>query len=242
MTAISAQISVVKERQLLTNIDVQCELGQCLAILGENGSGKSLLLRSLGLVEEGAQGFVEVLDQRFDLDGTPPTEAPWPDLSIVLQSLALWPHLTAEQNIRLPWAHRQAARRLDEGELEELIGQLELRPLLGQHPTKMSGGQRQRVAIARALAVKPKVLLLDEPTSALDARRAMTVLQILLKAKAQGVSLIVVTHSLGFASKLADRYLFLHNGAAGEAGPWRDLPRTENAELKAYLELNSVSP
>jgi len=239
MKSIAANLSVVKQRRLLSDVSLCCEPGECIAVIGENGAGKSLLLRSLALIEDGAHGFVEFFGKRFDLSGEPASEGPWPDLSIVLQSLALWPHLSAHENLLLPWRSRDIEKRLGDADLENLIDQFDLRQLLGQVPSSLSGGQRQRVALARTLALQPKVLLLDEPTSALDARQTENVLTALSLAKTQGMSLVVVSHSLGFAGKIADRFLFLNEGQAQAEGAWDELDGHSNVSLQKYLEFNA---
>lgn len=234
------RLSVVKgERPVLREIEFNCDGGQCVAILGENGAGKSVLLRSLALVENGAFGEVTVLGESYRLDGHAPAAGPWPDLSIVLQSIALWPHLTAEENIRLPWARRDAAARLSDDALMNMLRRLELLDLLVRYPSELSGGQRQRIAIARLFAVKPQVILLDEPSAAMDARQSLLLLALLEEQKRAGVSIIFATHNLGFADKLADEYVFVHEGEAIDGGYWGSLLGSSSSEVQSYLRLNA---
>ncbi len=241
MSALSAKLSVSKgDVRILTDAQLVCEAGECVAILGENGVGKSVLLRSLALIEAGAQGSVDVLGRSFALNGQPLKHGPWPDLTLVLQGLALWPHLTARDNIMLAWSDREPTERLPPDSLDNLFSKLEIQELLGRTPTQMSGGQRQRVALARAIALKPRVLLLDEPSSALDARRSLDLAEVLQDLKASGVAIVVVTHNLGFAAKVADKFVFIDRGHTVESGLWQKLAKAEDVALLRYLQLNAV--
>lgn len=225
---------------VLAEASIECAPGECIVILGENGAGKSVFLRSLALSEPGAHGLVEVLGQPFELAGEPLEEGPWPDLTIVLQSLALWPHLNTQENILMPWRRRHVSKRLDDDQLKGLFDALDISSLIERLPAELSGGQRQRVAIARALALRPAVLLLDEPSSALDARHSAVLIDRLLALKGQGSALICVTHNLGFAAKIADRYLFLDRGRPVDAGPWGNLSQSPSPVIQTYLELNTL--
>lgn len=241
MSALTATLSVSKgDFHILSDAQLACEAGQCLAILGENGVGKSVLLRSLALIEAGAHGTVEILGESFELAGQPLSEGPWPDLTLVLQGLALWPHLTAKENITLAWSDRDPAQRLSPDSLDKLFSKLEIQELLDRTPSQLSGGQRQRVALARAFALRPKILLLDEPSSALDARRSLDLAEILQELKASGVAIIMVTHNLGFADKVADRFVFIDRGRTVESGLWQQLAKAEDVALLRYLRLNAV--
>jgi ABC-type polar amino acid transport system ATPase subunit len=242
MTMLSANLSAVKGGQpILTDVQIDCAGGECVTILGENGAGKSVLLRALALIEDGVQGSVTVLGTQYILDGADLPEGPWPDLSIVFQSLALWPHLSGGENILLPWRSRGPSRRFSEGALATLFQALEIEHLIDRLPSQMSGGQRQRVALARAIALRPKILLLDEPSAALDARRSLALLSLLHDLKADGTALVMVTHSLGFAAQIADNYAFLHDGGIQAEGPWSSIGATKSEPLQAYLKLNAVS-
>lgn len=241
MNALSATLSVSKgDVSILTDAQIACGAGECLAILGENGAGKSVLLRSLALIEVGALGSVEVFGKSFKLMGHPLRNGPWPDLTLVLQGLALWPHLTARQNILLAWSFRDPAERLSADSLDKLFSKLEIQELLGRTPSQMSGGQRQRVALARAFALRPRILLLDEPSSALDARRSLDLAEVLQDLKTSGVAIIMATHNLGFADKVADKFVFIDRGLTVESGLWQKLAKAEDIALLRYLRLNAV--
>lgn len=241
MSALAAKLQITKgDVCILEAAELKCEKGECTVILGENGVGKSVLLRSLALIEAGAYGTVDVLGKTFELTGTPLKEGPWPDLTLVLQGLALWPHLTARENILLAWSERDSSKRVSEGALEELFRKLEIQELLNRYPNQMSGGQRQRVALARAFALKPDVLLLDEPSSALDARRSLDLAAILNELKVSGVAIVMVTHNLGFADKVADKFTFIDRRKTVESGDWRKLSKAEDPALQSYLRLNSI--
>lgn len=242
MTLLSARLSAAKGGQpILTDVQITCASGQCVAILGENGAGKSVLLRALALVEQGAQGHVTAFGTQYNLDGESLPHGPWPDLSIVFQSLALWPHLSGGKNILLPWRSRDPERRLSDEALAALLQVLEIEHLVERLPSQMSGGQRQRVALARAMALQPKILLLDEPSASLDARRSLALLSLLQTLKAQGTAIVMVTHSFGFAAQIADQFVFLHDGCIQAEGPWSSIADTKSAPLQAYLKLNAVS-
>jgi ABC-type polar amino acid transport system ATPase subunit len=241
MITLNAHLSVSKgNATILKDAQIECGAGECLTILGENGAGKSVLLRSLALIETGAIGTVEVLGQSFELAGRPLQAGPWPDLTLVLQGLALWPHLTARQNILLAWRERKSNERVTEAALEGIFSKLEIEELLDRKPNQMSGGQRQRVALARAFALQPRVLLLDEPSSALDARRSLNLAEVLQDLKASGVTIVMVTHNLGFADKVADRFAFVDGGRIVERGSWAMLSNARDESLKEYLRLNAV--
>jgi ABC-type polar amino acid transport system ATPase subunit len=121
-----------------------------------------------------------------------------------------------------------------------MFSKLEIVELLDRKPTQMSGGQRQRVALARAFALQPRVLLLDEPSSALDARRSLNLAEVLQELKASGVTIVMVTHNLGFADKVADRFAFVGGGRIVEKGAWATLSHARDEALKEYLKLNAV--
>lgn len=234
-------ISVSKSGALLLEpASFELEEGQAVAVLGPNGAGKSLLLRASALVEEGAGGQVTLDDETWSLplDGRP---GPWPDLTILFQSLVLWPHLTALDNILVPLRAR-GAKGVNAQELSRISEWLDVTPLATKRPSALSGGQRQRVALVRALALQPRVLLLDEPTSALDLHHANQLLSLLVERKRQGVSMVLATHSMGFAAALADRILFLTAGRTVWSGTWDAFKTSSEPAVVDYLRMTGLVP
>jgi ABC-type polar amino acid transport system ATPase subunit len=225
---------------LLAEASLACAPGQCVAVIGDNGSGKTTLLRALAGFEPGASGSLTFKDRLVDLAEGEPEPVLWPDLTIVLQGLALWPNLTARENILMPWRQRDPAARLSESDLNVLIEAFDLASLLTRRPAAISGGQRQRVALARAFALNPRCLLLDEPSSALDARHTAGLVAHIQMAKARGTGIVCVTHNLGLAAKIADTFCFMADGRTLVSGAWSDVTRTGVGALDAFLDLHSL--
>lgn len=202
--------------------DVSCSIasGERLVVIGPSGSGKSTLIRCLnGLVKPDAGKI------RFDGDTIELTsEAHWRRLrqrvGMVFQDYTLFPHLTAIENIGLAPV-RAGLMSKSEAELEahRLLARVQLAEKATSYPAFLSGGQQQRVAIARALAMRPQVLLFDEPTSALDPEMIKEVLDLMVSLARDGMTMVVVTHEMGFARAVADRVLFMEAGRIVEAGP-----------------------
>ena len=205
--------------QVLKGVDLQIEKGQVVVIIGPSGSGKSTLLRCLNYLETPTAGTVTV-------DGVP-LDDPATDLNrvrqrvgMVFQQFNLFPHLTALQNITL--APRKVLR-MQPPEAEalgmELLAKVGLADKRDQFPDQISGGQKQRVAIARALAMKPKLMLFDEPTSALDPEMIGEVLAVMKQLALDGMTMVVVSHEMGFAREVADRVMLLSDGLFVEDAP-----------------------
>jgi ABC-type sulfate/molybdate transport systems ATPase subunit len=234
----ASNITVTKAGQrIIDDVTLSTPPSAAIALLGENGSGKSTLLRSIALTEPDAHGTVAWGDVVWDANQSPYIPSPWPDITIVFQSLTLWPHLTARENVLLPWRAR-GADAVPHGALARLFDLFHLDALLDSYPLEMSGGQRQRLALVRALAVAPKVLLLDEPSSALDANYSKLLIAVLTELKHAGTTVIFSTHSLGFAERLADRYAFLDQGRVIEAGNWSSIYDSRHPIVTAYLDIN----
>jgi ABC-type polar amino acid transport system ATPase subunit len=202
--------------------DVSCSIasGERLVVIGPSGSGKSTLIRCLnGLVKPDA-GEIRFDGDRVELS----SEAHWRRLrqrvGMVFQDYTLFPHLTALENITLAPV-RAGLMSKPEAELEarRLLERVQLAEKATSYPTFLSGGQQQRVAIARALAMRPQVLLFDEPTSALDPEMIKEVLDLMVSLARDGMTMVVVTHEMGFARAVADRVLFMEEGRIIEAGP-----------------------
>ena len=202
--------------------DVSCAIstGERLVVIGPSGSGKSTLIRCLnGLVKPDA-GEIRFDGQRIELT----SQAHWRRLrqrvGMVFQDYTLFPHLTAIENITLaPVRAGLLPKPQAELEARRLLERVQLAEKAASYPAFLSGGQQQRVAIARALAMRPQVLLFDEPTSALDPEMIKEVLDLMVSLAQDGMTMVVVTHEMGFARAVADRVLFMETGRIVEAGP-----------------------
>jgi glutamate transport system ATP-binding protein len=218
--------------QVLHGIDLDVAAGEVVVIIGPSGSGKSTLCRCVNRLETITSGTITI-------DGVPlPAEgrelaALRADAGMVFQSFNLFAHLTALQNVTLaPVKVRRLPRRTAETRGRELLERVGLADKADAYPAQLSGGQQQRVAIARALAMDPKVLLFDEPTSALDPEMIQEVLDVLVELANEGMTMIVVTHEMGFARQAADRVVFMDAGRILETAPPADFfagARTERA-------------
>ena len=222
--------------KVLDGVSLSVAQGEIVAIIGRSGSGKSTLLRCINGLEPIQGGAIRV-------DGDLVT-APKADLrrlrqkvGIVFQSYNLFPHLTVERNITLaPTVVKRMAPGEAQAIAQAVLRQVGLEDKLQAYPDQLSGGQQQRVAIARSLAMQPKVMLFDEITSALDPELIGEVLRVLERLARQGMTMLVVTHEMGFARNVADRVVFMHAGRIWEEGPTRailDRPRTP--ELEQFL-------
>lgn len=221
---------------VLQNFSLSLDLHQVKVLIGASGSGKSTLLRCINLLEEIDDGQIilegeDISEYAVDADRIRST------IGTVFQSFNLFPHLTVLQNITLApqkvhgWTHAQA---LDEA--MQLLKRFGLEGKAHQYPDLLSGGQQQRVAILRAIITKPKLLLLDEVTSALDPVLIAEVLSLISELKSDGMTMLIATHEMGFARKVADELLFLHEGSLFESGSALNLlssPQTD--ELRAFL-------
>jgi len=203
----------------LDRVDLDVARGEVVVLIGPSGSGKSTLLRCVNALELADEGEVLLDGERVD-GGAPGIDRLRAEVGMVFQHFNLFPHLTALENValaprlvrRLPAA--EAARRALA--LLERVGVGDKRDV---HPDMLSGGQKQRVAIARALAMEPLVMLFDEPTSALDPEMVGEVLAVMKRLAAEGMTMIVASHEMGFAREVAHRVLFLEGGRIVEAGP-----------------------
>ncbi|BDW96465.1 arginine ABC transporter ATP-binding protein [Thalassospira tepidiphila] len=202
----------------LHGIDLEIAQGEVLCVVGPSGSGKSTLIRCINHLEPFEQG------SEITVDGIP--VRPGPDLDqvraevgMVFQSFNLFPHMTVLRNVMLaPIRVRKMSEADAEKRARDLLERVGISVQADKYPAQLSGGQQQRVAIARALAMEPRVLLFDEPTSALDPEMVGEVLDVMKKLAGTGVTMVVVTHEMGFARQVADRVLFMDGGAIIEAG------------------------
>ena len=227
---------------VLDGIDLAVAPGEVVALIGSSGSGKSTLLRCLNLLTLPTAGTVSVAgavlfeDGRQRLKGSA-LNALRARIGMVFQQFNLFPHMTALGNVM---EGPRTVLRLGEAEAraraDALLAQVGLADHATKLPAQLSGGQQQRVSIARALAMRPELMLFDEPTSALDPELVGEVLKVMIDLARGGMTMIVVTHELGFALEVADRVLFLDGGRLVAAGPPREvLLRPEHPRLKAFV-------
>jgi polar amino acid transport system ATP-binding protein len=233
--------------EVLRDVSLTVARSEVLCVIGPSGSGKSTLLRAIAFLEPYSEGriyiedtllgFVEqngklVPDRPRNIDRTRR------HLGMVFQQFNLWPHMTTLRNVSEALV---LVKRIARGAAEEtartMLAKVGLADKADTYPSRLSGGQQQRVAIARALAMEPQVLLFDEPTSSLDPELVGEVLQVMKQLAAEGMTMIVVTHEMGFAAEVADRVLFMDAGAIVEHGPADQLFRTPHSErLKQFLQ------
>jgi polar amino acid transport system ATP-binding protein len=228
--------------------------GEIVALIGPSGCGKSTLLRCLTWLDPPDDGFIEIAGRAFGRELTAggvvrrhsrhEIDALRPRIGLVFQQLNLWPHMTALENIVRPQiVVLKRSRHEAETRAQELLARLALSDRADSYPHALSGGQKQRIAIARALAVDPALMLFDEPTSALDPELVGEVLGVLRDLATSGMTMLVVTHEIGFAAEVADRIAFMDHGRIVESGPARELlasPR--EPRLRQFLDSVRANP
>jgi glutamate transport system ATP-binding protein len=204
---------------VLHDVDLAVERGEVVVVIGPSGSGKSTLCRCINRLEPIDSG-------RILIDGVPlPEEGKAlarlrADVGMVFQSFNLFAHKSVLDNVTLgPIRARKVPRKQAEAEARELLARVGIAEKAGSYPAELSGGQQQRAAIARALAMEPKVLLFDEPTSALDPEFIKEVLDVITELAAEGMTMVVVTHEMGFARSVARRVVFMDHGRIVEVAP-----------------------
>jgi general L-amino acid transport system ATP-binding protein len=204
---------------VLRGIDLTVQAGEVVVIFGASGSGKSTFIRTINRLEQHQQGdiFVDGIELTNDVRNIAAVRS---EIGMVFQSFNLFPHLTALQNVTLApvrvrkWSHDRA-----EQVAMELLTRVGIPEQAHKYPAQLSGGQQQRVAIARALAMQPKIMLFDEPTSALDPEMINEVLEVMRELAGTGITMICVTHEMGFARAVANRMVFFDAGQIVEEGP-----------------------
>jgi general L-amino acid transport system ATP-binding protein len=196
----------------LRDIDLAVLRGQRIVICGPSGSGKSTLIRCINRLEEHQQGVLKV-DGVEVSDDLKAIEAIRRKVGMVFQSFNLFPHLTVLENLTLApmWVGKIPKREADERAMQQLV-RVKIPEQAAKYPLQLSGGQQQRVAIARALCLTPKIMLFDEPTSALDPEMINEVLEVMSELAEQGITMLCVTHEMGFARSVADRVIFMDEG------------------------------
>ena len=222
--------------QVLKDISTEIRKGECVCVIGPSGSGKSTFLRCINLLEQPDGGSIEV-DGRDILDPGLKIDDYRKEVGMVFQHFNLFPNMTVKRNIMLaPMRVLGLSEEESSGKALKLLSQVGLESKADTYPNKLSGGQKQRVALARALAMNPKVLLFDEPTSALDPEMVGEVLHVMKELAEGGMTMIVVTHEMGFAREVSDRVLFIDQGVILEDRPPGELfGRPESERTKEFL-------
>lgn len=227
------------ETQVLKNINLDIPDGETTVILGPSGSGKSTLLRCLNLLETPQSGTLTIDDAQVDYSQKL-TDAQVRDIrsrsAMVFQQFNLFPNYTALKNVALaPTLNGTLDAKQAQERARELLAKVGLADKTGSYPESLSGGQQQRVAIARALALEPAYLLFDEPTSALDPELEAEVIRVLMQLAKEGRSLVIVTHNMAFAKKVADRIVFLENGTLRYNGAPTGFFASDDERIRKFL-------
>lgn len=219
--------------QVLRDVSLGVAKGEVVVICGPSGSGKSTLLRCINGLEAVQQGEI-VVDGIDVTGGKTDINQLRAEIGFVFQAFNLYPHMTVLKNVTMaPTLVRKIPRREAEDTARTLLSKVGILDKAAFYPSQLSGGQQQRVAIARALAMRPKLMLFDEPTSALDTEMISEVLDVMDALARDGMTMVVVTHEMGFARKVAHRVIFMSDGAIVEEGPPEDffkrpkMPRTQ---------------
>ena len=224
------------KNEVLKGINLHIKQGQVVVIIGPSGSGKSTVLRTMNYLEEPTSG--KVIVDGMDLSDKKKLNDVRAEVGMVFQNFNLFPHMTVMENLTL------AQTKVRKTSMEEaktigqaLLDRVGLADKANAYPDSLSGGQKQRVAIARALAMKPKVMLFDEPTSALDPEMVSEVLDVMKSLAEEGMTMVIVTHEMGFAKKVADRVLFVDGGLILEDNtPERVFDAPTNERTKSFLD------
>lgn len=222
--------------EVLKGIDYAIEEKQVVCVIGPSGSGKSTFLRCLNLLEEVTEGAVYFEGKKIN-DPSVNINDIRTEVGMVFQQFNLFPHMTVLDNITMaPIAIRGINKKDAEALALSLLEKVGLKAKADNYPDQLSGGQKQRVAIARALAMKPKVMLFDEPTSALDPEMVNEVLEVMKDLAREGMTMVVVTHEMGFAREVGDRVLFMDGGYIVEENePEALFGNPQNERTKAFL-------
>lgn len=221
------------DAHILKGIDLHIAPQEVVVIIGPSGSGKSTLLRCMNYLEEPTDGRIVV--DGIELSGEANINKVRTEVGMVFQRFNLFPHMTVLENIVLaPMKVRGTSRAEAEKTAHGLLQKVGLSDKAAAYPEQLSGGQQQRVAIARALAMNPKVMLFDEPTSALDPEMVGEVLDVMRSLAESGMTMVIVTHEMGFAREVGDRLLFVDDGRIIEQGPPKEIfehPKEERTQM-----------
>lgn len=223
--------------QVLHDINLKIEAGEVVVIIGPSGSGKSTLLRCINKLEEISSGTLLVAGMHITDPHANECDIRR-EAGMVFQQFHLFPHLTALENVMFgPVRVRKQSKAAAREQALALLDRVGLRERANHYPAELSGGQQQRVAIARALAVKPKMMLFDEPTSALDPELRHEVLKVMRSLAEEGMTMVIVTHEIGFAEKVASRLIFIDKGRIAEDGnPQALIANPPSQRLQEFLQ------
>lgn len=221
---------------VLKNLSFEVNSGERIVICGPSGSGKSTLIRMLNRLEEHQKGIITVDGTELN-DNLKNIEKVRAEVGMVFQNFNLFPHLTILENLILaPVWVRQRSKEQAKKEAMELLARVKIEDQAHKYPGQISGGQQQRVAIARALCMNPKIMLFDEPTSALDPEMVKEVLEVMVELAKEGMTMLCVTHEMGFAKEVADRVVFMDAGEIVEVAPPKDFfDNPQNERTKQFL-------
>jgi len=219
---------------VLRDINLRVELGEVVVVCGPSGSGKSTLLRCINRLEEIQKGEIIVDNMKVHDRRTNMTQLR-AEIGFVFQQFNLYPHMTALENVTIaPIKVRKQKREEAEKLGREILVRVGLGDRADSYPAQLSGGQQQRVAIARGLCMRPKIMLFDEPTSALDPEMINEVLEVMVRLAKEGMTMVVVTHEMGFAREVAKRVVFMDEGSILEVAPLDEFfthPKSERCRL-----------
>jgi general L-amino acid transport system ATP-binding protein len=219
---------------VLKDVDIKVAKGEKVVVCGPSGSGKSTMIRLINRLETHQSGRI-VVDGIELSDDLKSVDAIRREVGMVFQSFNLFPHLTVMENLTLaPIWVRKMPKRAAEEHAQHFLERVKIPEQADKYPGQLSGGQQQRVAIARALCMRPKVMLFDEPTSALDPEMIKEVLDVMIELAHEGMTMVCVTHEMGFAKTVADRVVFMDQGEIVEAAPpheFFEAPKTDRARL-----------
>ncbi|AFK61563.1 amino acid ABC transporter [Advenella kashmirensis WT001] len=223
------------ENEVLRGVSFEIERGQVVAIIGQSGSGKSTALRCMDHLETINSGSISVCGHELGT-GTVNLRELRKDVGIVFQSYNLFPHLTVLQNIMLALKHvRKLSREECSRKAQYVLEKVGLAEKAESYPEQLSGGQQQRVAIARSLAMEPKVMLFDEVTSALDPQLTGEVLRVIEDLAKGGMTMVLVTHEMSFARRIADKVIYMYQGMVWETGGPEILTNPQTRELQEFI-------
>lgn len=222
---------------VLKDINLVIEDGEFMTLLGPSGCGKTTTLRVVAGLEKPQEGYMYMGDREIVNAPEKFYEEPGKrHLNLVFQSYALWPHMTVFDNVAFGLEVAKVPKEEIRRKVENALKRMRIEAFIDRYPSELSGGQQQRVAIARALAMKPKALLFDEPTSALDPEMVHEVLDVMKEVAEEGMTMVVVTHEMGFAREVGDRVLFIDGGVIVEQGtPDEVFNHTKEDRTKLFL-------
>ncbi|KHD35347.1 amino acid ABC transporter ATPase [Clostridium acetobutylicum] len=231
LTKVFGKLTVFKD------LNIKVERGEVLVIIGPSGSGKSTFLRCINHLEIPEKGSVVIEGEKIDSKNKKTYKGIIEKMGMVFQGFNLFPHMTVLENVmEAPITVKKEAKAVVKKRAEELIDKVGLIDKCNVYPSKLSGGQKQRVAIARALCMQPDIMLFDEPTSALDPELVGEVLKVMKDLAREGMTMVVVTHEMGFAREVSDRVIFMDGGKIVEEGKPEDIFNNPKEErTRAFL-------